>query len=223
MCWDTVEEIAGEAAVVHSTTRRRPAGRHVRRRSFPTAHVALGVRGRRRRHSSATRSARRAVGSRAARATRRRDPRRGHNPDGIRWLRHRLPAAATSSAPRSSRTRTSTRCSRLAWGRALRGDPSSNARALDALRSRRSARRHFDVVEAVADPARAVRRAHALGEPVLVTGSLYLLAELEAAARPMRRRSACANASPLSPSRSVLASIVGIAFAAGYILGKLVL
>ena len=35
----------------------------------------------------------------------------------------------------------------------------------------------------VADPTAAVDRAHALGEPVLVTGSLYLLADLEAAAR----------------------------------------
>jgi hypothetical protein len=33
-------------------------------------------------------------------------------------------------------------------------------------------------VEIVDDPVAAVRRAHELGEPVLVTGSLYLLGDL---------------------------------------------
>ena len=42
---------------------------------------------------------------------------------------------------------------------------SSNARALAAATLAESARRHFDVVEAVAEPAAAVRRAHELGEP----------------------------------------------------------
>ena len=40
------------------------------------------------------------------------------------------------------------------------------------------ARAHFDHVEVVHDPVAAVARAHELGEPVLVTGSLYLLADL---------------------------------------------
>jgi hypothetical protein len=35
----------------------------------------------------------------------------------------------------------------------------------------------------VPDPSAALDRAHALAEPVLVTGSLYLLADLEAADR----------------------------------------
>jgi hypothetical protein len=34
-------------------------------------------------------------------------------------------------------------------------------------------------VEARDAPTEALERAHALGEPVLVTGSLYLLADLE--------------------------------------------
>jgi hypothetical protein len=42
------------------------------------------------------------------------------------------------------------------------------------------ARPYFETVEAREEPADAVARAHALGEPVLVTGSLYLLADLEA-------------------------------------------
>ena len=39
----------------------------------------------------------------------------------------------------------------------------------------------FPHVEAVAEPTAALARAHELGEPVLVTGSLYLLADLAAA------------------------------------------
>ena len=40
------------------------------------------------------------------------------------------------------------------------------------------ARSHFEHVEVVDDPVAAVARAHELGEPVLVTGSLYLLGDL---------------------------------------------
>ena len=50
-------------------------------------------------------------------------------------------------------------------------------------RSRTPPRRHFAEVECVPDPVAALARAHELGEPVLVTGSLYLLADL-AAVRP---------------------------------------
>ena len=42
----------------------------------------------------------------------------------------------------------------------------------------KDARRRID------DPVAALRCAHVLGEPVLVVGSLYLLAELEAAETP---------------------------------------
>jgi dihydrofolate synthase/folylpolyglutamate synthase len=55
---------------------------------------------------------------------------------------------------------------------------SSAARALAADDLALYARRHFDHVEVVADPVAAVARAHQLGEPVLVTGSLYLLGDL---------------------------------------------
>ena len=57
---------------------------------------------------------------------------------------------------------------------------SSNARALPADELAANARRWFPVVEARDDPGEALALAHALGEPVLVTGSLYLLADLEA-------------------------------------------
>ena len=55
---------------------------------------------------------------------------------------------------------------------------SSSARALPAARLAEHARRHFEHVEAFEDPFEALSRAHALAEPVLVTGSLYLLADL---------------------------------------------
>jgi folylpolyglutamate synthase/dihydropteroate synthase len=57
---------------------------------------------------------------------------------------------------------------------------SSNARALPEQELAAAARLHFEGVEAVADPLEALRLARALG-PVLVTGSLYLLADLHAA------------------------------------------
>jgi dihydrofolate synthase / folylpolyglutamate synthase len=59
---------------------------------------------------------------------------------------------------------------------------SSNRRALGAGKLAECARRRFVHVEAVDDPLEAVARAHELGEPVLVTGSLYLLADLWPAA-----------------------------------------
>jgi len=55
---------------------------------------------------------------------------------------------------------------------------SSNQRALSAGKLAECARRHFGHVEALSDPREALARAHELGEPVLVTGSLYLLADL---------------------------------------------
>jgi folylpolyglutamate synthase/dihydropteroate synthase len=55
---------------------------------------------------------------------------------------------------------------------------SSSSRALPAADLAERARAHFDHVEAVSDPSAAVVRAHELGEPVLVTGSLYLLGDL---------------------------------------------
>jgi dihydrofolate synthase/folylpolyglutamate synthase len=65
---------------------------------------------------------------------------------------------------------------------------SSSARALPATDLAEHARRHFDGVEIVDDPVAALARAHELGEPVLVTGSLYLLGDL---AQAERRASRC--------------------------------
>ena len=73
-----------------------------------------------------------------------------------------------------------------------RGSPgwaSASSRAAPRTRERlpadelaAHARRWFAVVEALDDPREALVLAHSLGEPVLVTGSLYLLADLEGAA-----------------------------------------
>ena len=64
-------------------------------------------------------------------------------------------------------------------GRRFVATTSSSARALAAADLAELADRHFDHVEVVDDPVAAVARAHELGEPVLVTGSLYLLGDLE--------------------------------------------
>jgi dihydrofolate synthase/folylpolyglutamate synthase len=60
---------------------------------------------------------------------------------------------------------------------------SSSPRALPAEQLADRARRHFDHVEVVDDPVAALARAHELGEPVLVTGSLYLVGDLAQAER----------------------------------------
>jgi folylpolyglutamate synthase/dihydropteroate synthase len=63
---------------------------------------------------------------------------------------------------------------------------SSNPRAFPARELADRARRYVSDVVTIADPVAALRRAHELGPRVLVTGSLYLLADLHAAA-PGRR------------------------------------
>jgi dihydrofolate synthase/folylpolyglutamate synthase len=55
---------------------------------------------------------------------------------------------------------------------------STNERALPAAELARRAEPFFAHVEPIDDPADALAHARALGEPVLVTGSLYLLADL---------------------------------------------
>jgi dihydrofolate synthase/folylpolyglutamate synthase len=55
---------------------------------------------------------------------------------------------------------------------------SSSPRALSARDLAERAARYFEQVEAIEDPARALAHARCLGLPLLVTGSLYLLADL---------------------------------------------
>ena len=107
-----------------------------------------------------------------------------HNPAGIRWLAERLPADDyTVMASILSDKDVDAMLSGLArLGRRFVACRSSNARALPSDELAAQARTWFDVVEARDDPREALTLAHALGEPVLVTGSLYLLADLEAPA-----------------------------------------
>ena len=106
-----------------------------------------------------------------------------HNAAGIRWLVERLPPDDyTVMASILSDKDVDAMLSGLAGlGQRFVACRSSNARALPADELAAHARRWFPVVEARDDPGEALALAHALGEPVLVTGSLYLLADLEAA------------------------------------------
>jgi dihydrofolate synthase/folylpolyglutamate synthase len=103
-----------------------------------------------------------------------------HNPDGARFLVERLPpgdytVVASILADKDVDAMLGV-LSRA--GSRLVATRSSSARALAAAELAERARRHFERVEAVERPVDAVTRAHELGEPVLVTGSLYLLGDL---------------------------------------------
>jgi dihydrofolate synthase/folylpolyglutamate synthase len=102
-----------------------------------------------------------------------------HNADGVAWLVERLPpgervvlASILGDKDVDAMLATLSRA-----GTRLVATRSSNARALPAEELARRAEGHFAEVEAVSEPAAALARARELG-PVLVTGSLYLLADL---------------------------------------------
>jgi dihydrofolate synthase/folylpolyglutamate synthase len=105
-----------------------------------------------------------------------------HNPDGVRWLVEHLPAGDyTVMASILADKDVDAMLAALAGvGRRFVATRSSNPRSLPAEELAGRAREWFDVVEARDDPRAALELAHALGEPVLVTGSLYLLVDLEA-------------------------------------------
>ena len=105
-----------------------------------------------------------------------------HNPEGVRWLVEHLPADDyTVMASILADKDVGAMVERLAaLGRRFVACRSSSPRALPAAELADRARPVFDVVEARESPREALRLAHMLGEPVLVTGSLYLLADLEA-------------------------------------------
>ena len=104
-----------------------------------------------------------------------------HNPDGARHLVEQLDrddytvvASILADKDVDAMLRTLARA-----GPRLVATTSSSARVLAAADLAELADRYFDHVEVVDDPVAAVARAHELGEPVLVTGSLYLLGDLE--------------------------------------------
>ena len=118
----------------------------------------------------------RAAGS--ARVPRRRDPRRRSHSGGSAYIAPKLPPVGAIVAS-VLRTRMSTAYSascpgsRLRWLRRIVAPRVAPAEALA-----RRAEAFFETVETAPDPTVAVARAHELGSPVLVTGSLYLLADL---------------------------------------------
>jgi dihydrofolate synthase/folylpolyglutamate synthase len=103
-----------------------------------------------------------------------------HTPEAADWLLERLPARDyVLCVSILGDKRLHELLDRLALaGRTLVATRSSNPRAVPENEVAAAAIRHFDHVEAVADPHRALDRARQLGSPVLVTGSLYLLADL---------------------------------------------
>ena len=106
-----------------------------------------------------------------------------HNPAGVEWLLARLPrrdyvvvASILEDKDAGAMMRTLARA-----GNSLVATASHSARALPADELARLATPHFDRVEVVPDPAEALDRARELAGAdgaVLVTGSLYLLADL---------------------------------------------
>jgi dihydrofolate synthase/folylpolyglutamate synthase len=103
-----------------------------------------------------------------------------HNPAGVEWLLERLPRrdyVVVASILRDKDAATMLRLLARA-GRALVATQATSPRAIPAETLARLARPSFDRVEPVADPKAALERARELGEPLLVTGSLYLLADL---------------------------------------------
>jgi len=107
-----------------------------------------------------------------------------HNPAGVAWLVERVEQVAVILCSVLADKDVDAMLAALA-SRSTRfvATRSSSPRALPADQLADAAARHFAVVECVPDPVAALARAHELGEPVLVTGSLYLLADL-AAVRP---------------------------------------
>jgi len=103
-----------------------------------------------------------------------------HNPDGVRFLVRRLPAADYTVVASVLSDKNADEMLRELGSVASRlvATSSSSPRALSAAQVASLARPHFAYVEAVHDPVQALARAHELGEPVLVTGSLYLLGDL---------------------------------------------
>jgi dihydrofolate synthase/folylpolyglutamate synthase len=111
-----------------------------------------------------------------------------HNPDGARHLVEQLDGddlTIVASILTDKDVDAMLRILRRVGSRFV-ATTSSSARALPADDLAEIARRHFDHVEIVDDPVAAVRRAHELGDPVLVTGSLYLLGDLEREERRAR-------------------------------------
>ena len=105
-----------------------------------------------------------------------------HNPAGVEWLLARLPRSDYVVVASILADKDAEAMLRLlaGAGRVLVATSSRNARALPAAELARIATPFFESVEAVSEPEKGLARARELAEEqgVLVTGSLYLLADL---------------------------------------------
>jgi len=104
-----------------------------------------------------------------------------HTPEAAEWLLERLPpphdyVVVASVLGDKDVDGLLERFARA--GKTLIATQSSNARALPASALARHGRRVFEEVLEAPEPRAALARARKLGRPVLVTGSLYLLADL---------------------------------------------
>ena len=105
-----------------------------------------------------------------------------HTPEAVDWLLARLPARDyVLCVSILGDKRIGEMLERLGRaGSTLIATQSSNVRSIPAEELAERAQRHFEDVQAVANPRKALARARAIGRPVLVTGSLYFLADLYA-------------------------------------------
>jgi len=102
-----------------------------------------------------------------------------HTPEAVRYVAPKLPPVGSIVASLLADKDVDGMLAELArLCPILVATRSSSARALPAEALATRARALFGRVEAEPEPVDALRLAHALGEPVLVTGSLYLLADL---------------------------------------------
>ena len=103
-----------------------------------------------------------------------------HTPEAVDWLLARLPARDHALCVSIlGDKRVDEMLERLARaGSTLIATRSSNPRSIPANELAARAESHFQDVQAVASPRKALARTRATGRPVLVTGSLYLLADL---------------------------------------------
>ena len=108
-----------------------------------------------------------------------------HNPDGARYLVDRLPRGDYTLVVSILADKNADEMLRVfrRAGSILVATRSSSERALPAGDLAERATAIFDHVETVASPTEALARAHELGEPVLVTGSLYLLGDIASGER----------------------------------------
>ena len=150
-----------------------------------------------------------------------------HTLDGIGWLLPRLPDRRYTVVASILRDKDveGMLAALSTVGDTLVATASSNERALSADELATLGGRWFPTTETVEVPDRALRRGRELAGAegaVLVTGSLYLLADLAA----RREDVPSSNGPRLSVyvfAAIVIAAFAGIAFAVGYVVGKMLL